>query len=142
MRKVGEILFKGKSLLSGEWVEGYLVRHPSAIQIGDDYSPWYIHVPPTDPDDSGGVFNVVPSTVCEWTGLTDCKGRKIWEGDKITGLFLHGQSVTATVGFRDGSFGAKWHRGVTLEFSPFTSVCNVEWEVIGNIHDEEGGQHV
>ena len=55
--------------VKGRWVEGYIVKHPSAIQIGNDYSPWYIHVPPVDPDDNGGVFNVFPSTVGQYTNI-------------------------------------------------------------------------
>ena len=55
--------------VKGRWVEGYIVRHPSAVQIGNDYSPWYIHVPPVDPDDNGGVFNVLPSTVGQYTNI-------------------------------------------------------------------------
>ena len=78
-----EILFKARRLDNGDWVEGDLVRHPSAIQIGDDYSTWYIHVPPTDPDDRDGVFNVDPSTVCQYTGLTDKNGKKIFKGDIV-----------------------------------------------------------
>lgn len=70
--------------VKGRWVEGYIVKHPSAIQIGNDYSPWYIHVPPVDPDDNGGVFNVLPSTVGQYTGLTDKNGKRIFEGDRIS----------------------------------------------------------
>lgn len=55
--------------VKGRWVEGYIVKHPSAIQIGNDYSPWYIHVPPVDPDDNGGMFNVFPSTVGQYTNI-------------------------------------------------------------------------
>ena len=69
--------------VKGRWVEGYIVKHPSAIQIGNDYSPWYIHVPPVDPDDNGGVFNVIPSTVGQYTGLTDNTGKKVYEGDVL-----------------------------------------------------------
>ena len=69
--------------VKGRWVEGYIVRHPSAIQIGNDYSPWYIHVPPVDPDDNGGVFNVLPSTVGQYTGLTDRNGKRVFEGDIV-----------------------------------------------------------
>ena len=68
--------------VKGRWVEGYVVRHPSAIQIGDDCSPWYIHVPPVDPDDNGGVFNVIPSTVGQYINV-DCFGTKVFEHDVI-----------------------------------------------------------
>lgn len=71
-----EILFRGKRLDNEGWVYGYLVRQPSAVQIGDYSNPWYIHVPPRDPDDSGGVYNVSPATVGQYTGLTDKDGNK------------------------------------------------------------------
>ena len=57
-------LFRGKRIDNGEWVEGYLSKRPSAIQIGT-YCPWYISVPPLDPDDNGGYYNVDPATVGE-----------------------------------------------------------------------------
>lgn len=79
-----EILFRGKRLDNDEWVHGYLVRHPSAVQIGDYSNPWYIHVPPRDPDDSGGVYNVSPATVGQYTGLPDKNGKKIFEGDILS----------------------------------------------------------
>lgn len=76
--------------VKGRWVEGYIVRHPSAIQIGDDYNPWYIHVPPVDPDDNGGVFNVLPSTVGQYTNIDvrreawpQSERHKIFTGDML-----------------------------------------------------------
>lgn len=133
-----EILFKAKRLDNGDWVEGYLVRHPSASQIGDDYSTWYIHVPPTDPDDSGGVFNVDPSTVSQYTGLTDKNGKKVFVGDIVRcsegcphevvwlqecgGTFIGGMPA---IYLSDLMTGYAW---------------TGEEEVIGTIHDGEGGQ--
>lgn len=62
-----EILFKAKRTDNGEWVEGYIVKCPCAVQIGNG-SCWYINVPPVDPDDNGGRYNVNPETVCQYTG--------------------------------------------------------------------------
>lgn len=123
-----EILFKAKRWSDGKWVYGDLNNLQDSVIIH-----WY--------NNGCRVADEVdPSTVSQYTGLTDKNGKKIFDGDKITGLFLHGQSVVAVVGFEGGSFGAKWKRGDTQEFSPFTGVCNVKWEVIGSIHDGEGGQ--
>lgn len=137
-----EILFKARRLDNGDWVEGYLVRHPSAIQIGDDYSPWYIHVPPTDPDDSGGVFNVDPSTVCQYTGLTDKNGKKIFEGDIARVEYSNcgeEQKEIATVNWdiKDASF-SPWNWEYICDGCD--CACELESiEIIGSIHDGADG---
>ena len=77
-----EILFRGKRIDNGEWVEGFLVKHPSAACIGD-YSPWYISVPPKDPDDNGGLYNISVESIGQFTGLTDKNDKKIFEDDII-----------------------------------------------------------
>ena len=84
---------------------------------------------------SSSEYVVDPETVGQFTGLTDKNGKRIFEGDIVTGLFLFGMTVKAVVTFQDGAFGLEWHRGKTKAFDAFTSICNVEYEVIGNIHD-------
>lgn len=64
------------------------------------------------------------------TGVFTADGREIMKGDKVKGLFLYAQPVIGTVIFRDGSFGLEWDRGGAMEFTPFTSTCNVRWEVV------------
>lgn len=126
-----EILFKAKRLSDGAWVEGYLVKYPSAIQVGD-CSPWYIQVPPVDPDDTGGRYNVDPSTVCQYTGLTDRDGTKVFEGDR---LFDPHEKRTFVVEYDplEAGFTLESNDGRYVDFNrvPYS-------KIIGNIHDGEG----
>ena len=116
--------------VKGRWVEGYIVKHPSAIQIGNDYSPWYIHVPPVDPDDNGGVFNVLPSTVGQWTGLKDKKGVKIFEHDIVKMRGYAKQPHKAIVYFPGGKFAVDGTNYGFKDLKPST------YEVIGTVFDE------
>ncbi len=134
-----EILFRGKDEDTGEWRAGFIIK--GVDDCSKEYNPTIIAAGAygigcgwclSDKIDS---YYVVPETVGQYTGLTDKNGKCIFEGDIVTGLFLFELSVNAVVTFQDGAFGLEWYRGNVKTFNAFTSVCNVKYEVIGNIHD-------
>lgn len=68
-----EIKFKAKSIYNGEWVYGDLLHQIDGT---------YIYM---GKGGNGRTLcpRVDPSTICQFTGLTDCKGNEIFEHDLI-----------------------------------------------------------
>lgn len=120
--KIKNIKFKAKQLNSGKWFEGDLVRLGNRVCIGGD------HI-------KDGITDVDPSTVCMFTGLKDCEGNEIWEGDIISSP--HFERV-ATVKWDDSLCGFKCS-DVTgnINFS-FTAIAHCsEWSIVGNKFDKK-----
>ena len=121
------ILFRGIDEGTEEWVYGYYCESTAQFHKGKEHSIF--------DDKTISKYSIIPETVGQFTGLTDRNGTRIFEGDVVTGLFLFELSVNAVVTFQDGAFGLEWYRGNVKTFNAFTSICNVEYEVIGNVHD-------
>lgn len=127
-----EIEFKAKRVDNGEWVFGYFFKSWDNCYI--------LH------GTVNGVpvmVEVIPETVCQWTGLLDKHGVKIFEGD----IFQYRKhkwylldDFIGVVKFKDGCFGYEGNRN--RPFTPFSEFDELQKdfldhiEVIGNIHDK------
>lgn len=119
-----EILFRGKHSEKSRWDHGDLYIDHGKVYIGSRDMMQGVRV----------YGEVIPDTVGQYTGLTDKHGTKIFEGD-IVRLDIAGIIFNAVCKFHSGSFGLVWHYMGADRWQAFTSICHVEYEVIGNMHD-------
>ena len=125
-----EILFRGKRVSNGEWVEGSLIK----AKAENNKDVLYLIAPFTM--SAFDVQEVTPETVGQYTGLTDKNGQKIFEGDILKNVMRWCEEErNGLVTFKDGAFGFIWHRGEVKMFHAFASVVNIEYEVIGSVFD-------
>ena len=124
-----QILFKAKRLDNGECVDGFYCCIGPAGQEKHYIIPEYASA-------FYGV-EVDPSTVCQYTGLTDKNGKKIFEGDIVrreTAYYgkrnVYDEPVVWEDDIENDSFGEPYTSGYCIHGG--------NWEVIGNIHDGEG----
>lgn len=85
------IKFKGKSVDSSEWIEGYYYKECDNTYIIEDRQK-------NSMLNRNGAVLVDPDTVCQFTGMKDIEGNKVWEGDILDGQ-LNGEVV-----FTSGTF--------------------------------------
>lgn len=143
-----EIIFRGKRVDNGEWVEGYLIQKGGETFIARyPYFTGKVHETSWLEFCFGGFITVDPETVGQYTGLTDKNGKKIFEGDIVRTHYANAPKAVfvETVVFDGGKFcatstnegckttAALWDGVPRLAIDK--SVYMDEVEVIGNIHD-------
>lgn len=129
-----EILFRGKRLEDGKWLEGYYVKMLNPFAEDGKSERHFIY--------DGTPFNqeIDPETIGEYIGLTDVTGRRIFEGDIVMHASANGDTKL-------------YSRPSVVEYDNYNCSCcsgvygwayNKGWAdirddqyvlVIGNIHD-------
>ena len=142
------IKFKGKSVDSSEWIEGYYYKECDNTYIIEDRQ-------------KDSMFNrneavlIDPSTVCQFTGFLDKNGKEIYEGDVLRSDIYPFSCIEDNK--YDNYYGTiDWSeeeasfyivaiknpkssvRGISDGISDFISQKTMQdFEVVGSVHDKE-----
>ena len=140
-----EILFRGKSYDSGEWVYGNL----RVSRLKDDPTD-YVDIYPVNVGypDFPMAERVYPDTVGQFTGLLDKNGRKIFEGDILNFSIMGDDGYFVVVSMENAAWGfypahpglvheddQKWRSFWDPEYDDVWK--QIYFTVIGNIYDNQ-----
>ena len=143
-----EILFRGRTISTGEWVEGGIMKtfHPNYDHKSED--DFYNRTPNcycicANCKD----YFVEQKTIGQYTGLTDNNGTKIFEGDIVKAFVIYNERFQDSVKKVKAVYEIKYHekycyfylarKNINVLFDGNWNYGVVGYEVVGNIHDNK-----
>lgn len=130
--KVENIKFKAKRLDGKGWVCGYFYEENGNTYIIENRQKESML-------NRNITYQVDPSTVCQFTGLTDCEDKEVWEGDVLLNT-NSGSQYTVMYSDYGGAFFIR-KKGTANDDMYLFELSDVEkciafLEVIGNKFDK------
>ena len=129
-----EIIFKAKRIDNGEWIEGHYTECRGETFIGIDTSSMFeIFCPPVI-----RWFKVSSETLCQFTGLCDKNGKRIWENDIMMAHLDESYPENATYETVEwGVAGWVTHEAGSTDREYLDEFDLEHFEVVGNIFDNK-----
>lgn len=128
-----EILFKGKRLDNGQWVEG---NYGFFKSVNGNEKMHHITT------EDGKAVRIDPSTLCQFTGITDKNGKKIWENDILfiienmrTIVYQNGQCIKNNEWVNKSNFKVEFTPSGLMNTQRYANSPDITCEVIGNVFD-------
>lgn len=124
-----EILFKAKRIDNGEWIEGCYVTSDGKSFICMDIVEHYCVI-------ALRWFEIDPETLCQFTGICDKNGKRIWENDILMAHLDESYPEDATYETVEWNF-AGWvgHEADSTDRKYIDKFDLEYYEVVGNIFD-------
>ena len=130
-----EIKFRAKTLQEGKWIYGFYAHFVDSFR-GRETHRIFSGMADSDTEDFFPTYDDIdPSTLGEFTGIQDIKGKDIYEGDIVRyrwtdERFKKNPKYTVSVVSWD-----KWNSGWGLENCIRADFDTKRLEVLGNVHD-------
>ena len=125
-----EILFKAKQIDNGEWVEGYYLRKYDLLEKEVHF------IFSADKRNTWRCVEIDPETICQFTGLCDKNGKKVFENDILKAHLDDDYPEDITFEKVEwNNFGWTLHEPGCIDWGYIDTSDSEIYEVAGNVFD-------